>query len=78
MFIHQEYKGINMNLITFCKPNKKHVGDDSEHELGGFTVHNKSSWSDLIPKKLRARAHPSLLEFIIQVVCLWLNIIYKK
>ena len=76
-FLQKVHKGISMNLITFRKPTYTYVGDASEHGLGGFADHGRA-WRYEIPLHLRGRAHINLLEYITQVVCIWIDIIEKK
>ena len=66
-----------MNLITFRVPNKIYINDASEHGLGGFATHGRA-WAYTIPVKLRGRAHINLLEFIAQLVSIWIDVIENK
>ena len=43
-FLEWAHAGVNMNLMTFRKPNKTYINDASEHGLGGFSTHGKA-WS---------------------------------
>ena len=63
-----------MNLLTFHTPNIVHIGDVSEHGLGAFACHGRA-WRFTIPEHLRGRAHINLLEFLTQVVSIWIDII---
>jgi len=63
-----------MNLLTFRKPNNIHICDASEHGLGGFANHGRA-WTYVIPVKIRGRAHINILEYLAQVVSIWLDII---
>ena len=76
-FIEKAHKGVNMNNITFRSPTKVYINDASEHGLGGFASHGRA-WSYTIPEKLRGRAHINLLEFIAQLVSIWLDKIEGK
>ena len=66
-----------MNLITFRCPHKIYVNDASEHGLGGFTMYVRA-WSYIIPEHLQGQDHINLLEFIAQLVSIWINSIEKK
>ena len=66
-----------MNLLTFRSPNIVHIGDASEHGLGSFASHGRA-WRFVIPEKLRGRAHINLLEFLTQVVSVWIDIVENK
>jgi hypothetical protein len=63
-----------MNVLTFRQPTRIYIGDASEHGLGGMCVQSASAWRFIIPPKLRGRAHINLLEFLIQVVTIWVDI----
>ena len=41
--------------------------------MGGFTTHGRG-WSYVIPAKLRGRAHINLLEFLAQLISIWVDI----
>ena len=69
---HQE---VSMNCIVFRKPTHVYLGDASEHGLGGFSVKTGKAWRYLIPVNLRGRAHINLLEFLVQVVSIWIDIL---
>ena len=62
-----------MNLITFQSPNKIYINDASKHGLGGFATHG-CVWVYVIPVQLRGRAHINLLEFLAQVISIWIDI----
>ena len=68
------HKRVSMNNIVFCEPNRIYIGDASEHRLGGMCIQSGKAWRFLIPEKLRGCAHINLLEFIIQVVSIWIDI----
>ena len=76
-FLERAKDGVNMNLITFRSPNKIYINDASEHGLGGFATHGRA-WSYEIPEHLRGRAHINLLEFIAQLISIWIDILEKK
>lgn len=63
-----------MNTIVFMQPTRIYIGDACEHALGGFCVQSGVAWPFLIPENLRGRAHINLLEFLIQVVTIWVDI----
>ena len=73
-FLDSAHKGINMNLIVFRKPSIIHIGDASEHGMGAFASHGRA-WRYLIPNELRGRAHINLLEFLTQVISIWVDIL---
>ena len=73
-FLKRAHEGINMNVLTFREPNRIYIGDASEHGLGGMSINSGKAWRYLIPQKLRGRAHINLLEFLIQVISIWVDI----
>jgi hypothetical protein len=77
IFLEKAHKGISMNLISFREPTHVYIGDASEHGLGGFADHGRA-WRFEIPLHLRGRAHINLLEYITQVVCIWVDICEKR
>ena len=76
-FLKRAAEGISMNTITFRKPDKVYIGDASEHGLGGFATHGRA-WTWHIPPELQGRAHINLLEFLTQIVCIWIDIIENR
>jgi hypothetical protein len=76
-FLERARMGINMNLITFRVPNKIYICDASEHGLGGFATHGRA-WSYIIPENLRGRAHINLLEFLAQLISIWIDVLENK
>ena len=77
-FIEKAYSGVNMNLMTFRVPTKIYINDASEHGLGGFATHSGKAWNWVIPEKLRGRAHINLLEFLAQVISIWVDVINEE
>ena len=73
-FLKKAHEGISMNTLTFRKPTRIYIGDASEHGLGGMCVQSAKAWRFIIPPKLRSRAHINLLEFLIQVISIWVDI----
>jgi hypothetical protein len=76
-FLERAHNGVNMNLITFRRPDKIYINDASEHGLGGFVTYGRA-WSWVIPVELRGRAHINLLEFLAQLISIWINFIEKR
>ena len=65
--------GISMNLLTFRKPTHLIIGDACEHGLGACHVESGVGCRYVIPPQLRGRAHINLLEFLTQVIQIWLD-----
>ena len=76
-FLEKAHSGINMNLIAFRVPNKIYINDACEHGLGGYSKDGKA-WSWVIPKHLRGRAHINFLEFIAQVISIWMDVEHNE
>ena len=76
-FLQRADRGINLNLISFRVPTHIYINDASEHGIGGFATHGRA-WVWVIPPKLRGRAHINLLEFIAQVVSIWIDVLEEK
>jgi hypothetical protein len=72
LFLERASNGVSMNSIVFRAPNKIYINDASEHGLGGFATHGRA-WRWIIPQKLRGRAHINLLEFIAQMISIWID-----
>jgi hypothetical protein len=66
-----------MNLITFRTPDKVYINDASEHGLGGFATHGRA-WRWYIPTKLQGRAHINLLEFLAQLISIWIDVLENR
>jgi hypothetical protein len=73
-FLALAHEGVSMNKIVFRTPTRIYIGDASEHGLGGLCVQSGAAWRILIPEHLRGRAHINLLEFLIQIVTIWVDI----
>ena len=76
-FLIRARDGVNMNLITFRKPTLIYINDACEHGIGGFATHGRA-WTWVLPLNLRGRAHINLLEFLAQIVSIWIDIIEGK
>ena len=72
-FLDHAVRGINLNLMTFREPTHFYINDASEHGIGGFATHGRG-WAWTIPAKLRGRAHINLLNFLAQLVSIWIDI----
>lgn len=64
-----------MNLLTCRTPNHTIMEYACEYGLGTFYVESERVWRYAIPDHLQGRAHINLLEFLIQVVHIWLDFI---
>jgi hypothetical protein len=73
-FLEKAHLGVSMNLMTFRAPNQIYINDASEHGLGGFATHGRA-WRWHIPPSLQGRAHINLLEFMAQLISIWIDII---
>ncbi len=73
-FLRKVQSGVSLNLLTFRIPGIVYICDASEYGLGGFTSHGRA-WSYTIPPKLRNRAHINILEYLAQIISIWIDII---
>jgi hypothetical protein len=64
-----------MNSIVFRAPDHVYIGDTSKHGLGGIAVNHGASWRWEIPEELRGRAHINILEFMVQLISIWIDIL---
>ena len=73
-FIIRANQGISLNLLTFRKPDVVYIRNASEYGLGGFATHGRA-WSYQIPLEFRNRAHKNVLEYLSQIVAIWIDIV---
>lgn len=67
-----------MNLLTYRYPDRIYWSDASEFGIGhGYSAHGQA-WHWKIPDELLHRAHINLLEFLAEVICIWVDIINKR
>ena len=76
-FLKIAHVGVSLNLLTFRKPDKIYICDAAEYGLGGFASHGRA-WTYIIPDEVKGRAHINILEYLAQVVSIWLDIIENK
>ena len=76
-FIGKANQGISMNLLTFRRPDIVYICDDAEYGLGGFASHGRA-WTYIIPQNLRNRAHINVLEYLAQIIAIWIDILEGK
>ena len=62
-----------MNIITFQLTNKIYINDASEHGLKGIATHG-CAWVYVIMIPLQGISHINLLEFLSQVISIWIDI----
>ena len=58
-----------MRFISYCKRRR--------NGLGGIAVNNGGSWRLEIPEELRGRAHITLLEFMVQLISIWIDLLHS-
>ena len=76
--LEKAHAGISMNLLTFRRPTHLIIGDACEHGLGAFHAESGVGYRYVIPPDLRGRAHINLLEFLTQVIQIWLDAIERR
>ena len=77
LFLEKANKGISMNTIVFRKPDIVYICDASEHGLGGYASHGRA-WRLMIPEEVLGRAHINILEYLAQLVCIWIDVLEHK
>ena len=73
-FLTKANQGISMNLLTFRQPDIVYICDAAEYGLGGFASHGRA-WTYVIPPDLRSRAHINVLEYLAQIIAIWIDVI---
>lgn len=64
-----------MNLLTYRYPDVIYLSDHGcEYGIGGYSAHGHA-WRWKIPPELQNGAHINLLEFIAELICIWVNIV---
>jgi hypothetical protein len=74
-FLRIAKDGISMNLLTYRQSTHAIIGDASEYGLGAFHLESGRGWAWYIPQHLQGRAHINLLEFLTQLIQIWVDII---
>ena len=77
-FLKRAEQGVTMNTMVFRKLDHIYIGNASEHGLGGFALRDSRAWRYIISPNLKGRAHINLLEFIVQVVSIWIDNLENK
>ena len=73
-FLDIAKKGIDMNLIAFCKPTHVYRSDSCPYGLGGYSDEG-FAWRFEIPADLRFRASNNLLEYIALIITPWIDML---
>lgn len=76
-FLRKAANGVSLNTIVFRDPDVTWINDACEHGLGAYADHGRA-WTYLLPEELRGRAHINTLEFLTQVVSVWLDILEHR
>ena len=63
-----------MNLLTFRAQDIVYICDALEYGLDGFVSHGRA-WTYSTPSNLRNRAYINILEYLGQIVSIWIDII---
>jgi hypothetical protein len=69
--------GISMNLLTYRYPDVVYWSDACNFGIGGYSSRG-NAWRWKIPPDLQNRAHINLLEFLAEVICIWIDILNKN
>ena len=71
-------KGVSTDNLTFTKVTTHLNTDACEYGIGGFNIKTGFAWRYQIPLWMTQSFHINLLEFIANVVAIWLEIIQNK
>ena len=66
-------EGISINLIVNRRPTKIYLSDSCPFGLGGFSASSGRAWRLKLPSELIGKVSNNLLEFIAEVICMWLD-----
>ena len=72
--LQKSRKCISMNLLTYHEPTRIYLIDACEIGMGGF-ISKGRAWRWKIFKEYWGRAHINLLEFCVELVSIWIDII---
>ena len=68
-------QGVSFNLIIFRRPTKIYISDACPYGMGGFSVNSGRAWRMSIPPDLIGKVSNNLLEYIAEIVCVWIDIL---
>jgi hypothetical protein len=69
--------GISMNLLTYRYPDVIYWSDACNFGIGGYCPRG-NAWRWKIPHESQHRAHINLLEFLAEMICIWIVILNKN
>ena len=70
--------GVNLNLISFTKPDCKIYTDASSHGMGGYNKESGLAWRYELPKWMAHTFHINTLEFISAMIGIWIEVLNKE
>ena len=73
-FLKEANQGIDMNLLTFRRPDHFSITDACTTGLGGFSASSGRGWRWHIPEELQNKRHINFLEFLACIVGILLEI----
>ena len=68
-------EGISINNLIHRRPTQVCLLDSCPYGLGGFSCRSGRSWRLRIPPELVGKVSNNLLEFLAEVICIWISII---
>ena len=71
-FIQQAAKGTSINNLVFRSPSRVYYVDSYPFGMGGYWAQGRA-WRFYIPPSLRSIHTNNLLEFISQIICIWID-----
>lgn len=75
LFYKRAFEGISFNIIVFRRPTKIYVSDSCPYGMGGFSIRHGRAWRFKLPIELVGLVSNNLLEFIAEIVCIWLDVV---
>ncbi len=77
IFLHKEFTGIDMNLISFRPPTHIYRSDSCPYGLGGYS-HKGFAWRLELQKQHHFHASNNLLKFITSIITPWIDMILER
>ena len=72
------HNSISFNLIVFRQPTKIYISDACLYGMGGFSVTSGRAWMLKLPPELVGLVSNNVLEFLAEIICIWLDILEQR
>ena len=66
-------EGVSLNMIVKRRRTKIFLLDSCPCDSGGFSVKSGRAWMFKLPSELIGKVSKILLEFLAEVICMWLD-----